>query len=318
MRWLKKKIILFFLIIGLIVFLATRQVTSMVNPPTPLLKNDNGRINILILGTGGENHDGPDLTDTMIVASLTPDIITTISIPRDIYSYSLESKINQAYSLGKAQETVTEITGLPIHYFVKIDFSVFEKIIDILEGIDINVPVSFDDYQYPITSKENDLCNGDWTFACRYEHLHFDAGWQHMNGKIALKYVRSRHAEGDEGTDFARAARQQLVINAVRNKILSTQNIFNISKGLGIYNQIKTNLVTDLDIRLLASGLNYKNATIKNVVLGETLFDNPPEDYRGWILLPKNGDWSQIHQFIQEQIKTTTPTPTPLRPLLQP
>ena len=66
------------------------------------------------------------------------------------------------------------------------------------------IPKAFTDSQYPIAGKENDACGGDATFACRYKTVQFQAGSQHMDGKTALMYVRSRHAEGDEGTDFAR------------------------------------------------------------------------------------------------------------------
>jgi len=228
------------------------------------LKNDNGRTNILLLGIGDQGHDGPNLTDTMILLSIQakfdkPDTlklppIVMISIPRDIYSQSLGEKINAAYATGGlvlAKGIISEITGLPIHYAVRGNFSVFEKAIDLLGGIDVNVEHAFDDYQYPIDGHENDNCGyseaevavrsasviaGDETtlltaFPCRYEHLHFDAGWQHMNGVTALKFVRSRHAAGDEGSDFARSKRQQLVLAAVKSKVFSAETLLNPTKG---------------------------------------------------------------------------------------
>jgi len=276
------------------------------------LKNDQGRTNILLLGIGDAGHDGPNLTDTMIIASIkpaSPSAVFLISIPRDLYLDSLNGKINSAYGQGldTAQTAVAEVTGLPIHYSVRVDFSAFEKIVDILGGIDITVPNSFDDYQYPLDGKEMDLCSGDPAFACRYEHLHFDAGPQHLDGATALKFVRSRHAEGEEGTDFARSKRQQLIIKAVQIKIFSNETLLNPGKILSIYNELKSHLDTNFDLshpnELLKLALKYKNTQIKNIFLDTNLLDNPPEDFRGWILLPKTGNWDEVHKFIKDQLQ---------------
>lgn len=290
------------------------------------LKNDNGRTNILILGIGPPEHDGPNLTDTIVILSAktrlddkTATVSSTvdlISIPRDIYLDSLQGKINSAYATGltkdstagliMAKAVASEVTGLPIHYAVRIDFAVFEHLVDRVGGVDINVERAFDDYQYPIDGKENDLCGGDPEFKCRYEHIHFDAGRKLMDGKTALKFVRSRHAPGDEGTDFARARRQQLVIAAVKDKVFSTGTLLDANKLLAIYNELKSHLDTDFDPKELARfiklALPFRQTNFKNIVLGLDLLDNPPIDERGWILLPKGGSWGEVHQYIQNQL----------------
>lgn len=306
----------------------------LVNKTPPFtLKNDNGRTNILLMGIGGAGHDGPNLSDTMIVVSATSSgQITMISIPRDIYMDSLQGKINSAYQAGLdqsvgmilAEQAAGEITGLPIQYGVVVDFSVFENVIDILGGIEVNVPALLDDYQYPVDGKETGTCGfspEDVTtksasivddqsaldaFPCRYEHLHFDVGLQHMDGKTALKYVRSRHAEGDEGSDFARSRRQQLVIKAVKDKVLAANNLLNPLKYIDVLNQFKSHVVTDFDLsrpdQLIKLGLNYRNSTIKNIFLDLALLYNPPIDQRGWILLPIGGNWDEVHKYIQSQL----------------
>ncbi len=86
--------------------------------------------------------------------------------------------------------------------------------IDALGGIDVQVGSSFRDEWYPITGKENDLCGGDPQYRCRYRTVTFTKGIVHMDGDMALTYVRSRHAQGESGTDFSRGARQQEVIEA--------------------------------------------------------------------------------------------------------
>src|SRR5258708_37496057 len=114
-----------------------------------------------------------------------------------------------------AEYVVSQVTGLPIDYFFGMDFSGFTHTIDTLGGVNITVEKTFDDYQYPIEGKETDSCGHSDTeiaslsaqlastsgtlteldaFPCRYEHLHFDTGEQHMNGITTLKYVRSRHS----------------------------------------------------------------------------------------------------------------------------
>ncbi len=323
--------ILPFLRLGKEVLFGPVNIFSVVFPRQQELKSDHGRTNILLLGIGDPGHDGPNLTDTMIVVSLkyppesdsqtatAAPTLDLISIPRDIYSDSLGQKINAAYAVGQekgsgvglvlAKATVSQITGLPIHYAVRVDFSVFENIIDLAGGIDINVEHSFEDKQYPVDGKENDLCDGDPEFKCRYQTVSFLAGPQHMDGKTALIFVRSRHAQGLEGTDFARSRRQQLVIEALKSKLFSTNLLLDPSKLLSIYNQFKSHIDTDFsqnDVNNLVNlALKFRLAKFKNIVLdlNSDLLVNPPPDERGWILLPKDSTWEKVHQYIQTQLE---------------
>src|SRR5690606_11303223 len=119
------------------------------------------------------------------------------------------------------------VTGEPVHYAMVMDFSGFKEVIDTLGGVEVDVEHSFTDTEYPIAGRENDLCDGDPEYRCRYETIEFKQGRQYMDGETALKFVRSRHAEGDEGNDFARSACQQRVISAIREKVLTTGILFN-------------------------------------------------------------------------------------------
>ena len=170
-----------------------------------------------------------------------------ISVPRDIWSDSLKDKVNSAYHYGEEKKKgggltlskaiVSDVVGLPIQYALVLDFSGFEKVINLVDGVEVNVPKSFTDPDYPIPGKENDECNNDPEYRCRYEALHFDAGVQVMDGARALKYVRSRHAEGDEGSDFARGKRQQEVILALKTKLMSKDIYLNQFAMLYGYHQ---------------------------------------------------------------------------------
>ncbi len=194
-----------------------------------LIGEDLGQINILLLGIGGENHDGPYLTDTMILAQIRPDIgaVSLTSIPRD-YLVNLpenagQEKINAAFALGLtknqgpnwdkggqwARATVEHISGLKVPYFAVVDFSGFEKAVNEVGGLDINVERAFTDSEYP------DSGTG------YLPPQSFSAGQQHMDGQRSLIFARSRHAPNLEGSDFARSLRQQKILEAFKQKMLN-------------------------------------------------------------------------------------------------
>src|SRR3989344_2137262 len=133
------------------------------------LKSDNNRINILLLGTGGGDHEGPNLSDTMILASIEKNgrDIALINIPRDLWAPDINSKINAAYAFGQerngrglevTKSTISHLFGLPIPYSLRLDFSGFTKAIDLVGGLDIEVENSFIDTRYPIAGSEDDTC----------------------------------------------------------------------------------------------------------------------------------------------------------------
>lgn len=322
-------------------------------------------INILILGIGGGSHDGPNLTDTIILANLNEEKnkVTLVSIPRDMWVPDLNGankKINEAYSQGEdkqkggglrlAEAVVGKVTGQQIDYGIRIDFAGFVKAVDTLGGLDIKVDNTLDDYEYPISGKEDDTCGftqediqqftathpaeleAQEKFTCRYKHLHFDKGLNHMNGEQALEYVRSRHAIGAEGSDFARSKRQQKVIQAFKDKTLSAETIINPGKILTLYNIISASIDTDIlsdefdDFIRLAQKM--KGAKITSTVLdtGDEqtnragLLQIAPlssdYDYLS-VIIPRvgNGDFTEIQKYINCEITKgnciVSPTPTP-------
>ena len=132
------------------------------------LSSDEGRVNVLLLGMAGGRHDGATLTDTILVASLhlKTKQLHLISIPRDLWLPALKAKSNASYQQGLkennglnfAKTVMGNIVGLPIHYGLRIDFYGFVEAVDALGGIEVDVERTFDDYNYPITGKETDLC----------------------------------------------------------------------------------------------------------------------------------------------------------------
>lgn len=292
---------------------------SLVFNENSLLKTEGGSTNLLILGMAGGNHQASDLTDTMIFLNLNHEKkkAILISLPRDIWSPTLKDKINSAYHYGGkkkedgglilAKLVVEEVLGQPVHYALLIDFSSFKEAIDVLGGIDVEIDRSFDDFQFPIEGKDNDLCAGDPEFKCRYEHIHFEKGWEHMNGERALKYVRSRNAEGDEGSDFARAVRQQKVILAFKNKVFSYKIFLEPIKIKRLFEILRGGVESDIKLAqscfLGRFALELKGENVKRLVLEEKLFTTPPLwEYGKWVLVPPEEDFTLVHQYIKAKL----------------
>jgi len=295
-------------------------ISSFIWAPDTQVAAAEGRTNILVMGKAGGTHEGPDLTDTMIVASIshTKPQITTISIPRDLWIPEIRAKINSAYYWGNqktpgggisfAKAIAGEVTGVPIHYGVVIDFSAFKDIVDALGGIQVNVENRFIDKLYPVEGRENDLCNGDQTFACRYETVTFNSGLQTMNGDTALVFVRSRHAQGSEGTDLAREARQQKVIDAIKSKIMNPKIFLSPKIDLTLLNVLKKYVQTDIDgptAAVLARNVLRDKADIKQYIIPDNLLFNPPvtKTYDNqYVFIPAtgNGHWTQINDWVKE------------------
>lgn len=281
------------------------------------LKSHGGRTNILLLGIGGGTHAGADLTDTILVVSLDAKEkkMAMISVPRDLWSDTLKDKVNSAYHYGEEKKSgggltlakviVEDMVGLPIHYVLLIDFSGFENIIDIVGGIEINVPRAFTDTEFPIAGRENDLCDGDTTFACRYESVSFASGSQHMNGETALTYIRSRHAEGNEGSDFARSRRQQEVLVALQEKLKNPPTWVPPSRAFILFEAFNRASQTDMRIGELATVgkviVKIGSAEERRISFVDFLTQPPLWMYGRYTLVPKE-NFQMIHEYIKTQL----------------
>ena len=331
-----------------------------------VLKQENNNINVLLLGIGGGSHDGPNLTDTIILATInqkTNKIVLT-SIPRDLWVPEIDSankKINEAYNIGEikrkgggglilAEAIVGKVTGQQIDYGIRVDFSGFVKAVDVIGGLDVNVDNAFDDYAYPISGKEDEACGNTeedikaYTesgtasaelelakFPCRYKHLRFDKGLTHMDGETALEFVRSRHASGAEGSDFARSKRQEKIIKAFKDKVLSAQTLINPAKVIELYNILSGSIDTDIkqnefdDFIRLANQMRRAEIVSSVVDTGDEatnrpgLLINPPissEYSYAWVLIPRvgNGNFTEIQNYISCEVnkETCLISPTPI------
>lgn len=293
----------------------SRTVLSFIQSPQQLLATTSNRTNLVLLGKGGAIHETPDLTDTIIFISYHHPSGETImlSLPRDIWVDSLRARLNTAYYYGSqkkqggglilAKASVEEIINQPVHYIAVIDFQGFIHVINILGGIDIDVKTEFDDYQYPVPGKENAL-----PIATRYEHLHFDQGLQTMDGGFALKYVRSRNAEGEQGTDYARAARQQQVIVALIKKALSSQILLNTNTLNQLFNTVSNSLETDIKNTALTGfiklALKFDSSKITSLSITDLLIKADPQDYDGqWVLTGQDNSWDKVQVYVKNLLE---------------
>lgn len=274
-------------------------------------KND--RIHILLLGMGGPGHDGPFLTDTMILASMQPSTkqVAMVSIPRDlgviIPGYGMQ-KINHANAYGEnekkqwggafATEVVEKAFDTDIEYYIRIDFAAFKEIIDEIGGITVAVERSFTDTEYPSANET-------------FQTISFAQGTQTMNGERALQYARSRHGNNGEGSDFARAKRQQTMLVALKEKILSFETLANPIRIHRIIQSLDTHITTNMEFADIIAFLKFAKTlhteSIKTVVL-----DSSPNGYLkngfsqdgAFILEPKDGNFKTIQYLIKHIFET--------------
>lgn len=306
------------------------RVKNFIFTKYPEVKGANrDRINILLLGMGGVGHDGPFLTDTIIIASIKPSTghIAMTSIPRDlevnIPGYG-KNKINNANSYGEekqagqggqfAKEVIEKNFDIDIDYYIRVDFKAFSEIIDEMGGVNVSVDRAFTDTEFPA---ENYL----------YQIVSFGEGPQIMDGEKALQYARSRHGNNGEGSDFARAKRQQKVILAAKEKLLSFSTLSNPVKINGILQSLEEHLTTDitfaeiLGLIQLGRGLNTNDITT-------FVIDNSPDGFLSqgfnsigaYVLRPKSGNFEEINKAIknifEELPKAKDDTPTQIQPEL--
>lgn len=188
----------------------------------------------LILGLDNVpgRSSGALLTDSIIVASLNYQTgkANLLSFPRDIYSDYYQSRINALYSYGLEQTPdqpdsliklwLSQTAGISIDYSLVISPQELETLIDTLGGVEIDVPESFVDDEFPV-----EVTNG--SSQPQYKTVEFSAGRQTMDAIRALEYIRSRHSQDETGTDQNRGLRQQLVMQAIFGKLQNRELLMN-------------------------------------------------------------------------------------------
>ncbi len=290
--------------------------------PIPSETLADGAVTFLLLGIGGGDHEGPDLTDSITLVRYTPQeaSVHTLGIPRDLWSPDVKDKVNAIYTYALQQKEkdpkqyvktkFSELLKTQIDYVMVINFADFEKLIDLIGGVTVHVEKGFIDNRYPKDGFADAECEPyDPDYGCRYETLVFRTGDQKLNGKIALKFVRSRHAEGEEGSDFSRNQRQQIVLTAIRTRIgelLSKRDFDTLMTVASFLNSHITRDVTNKESLAIARSLLMKIrvAKLKTQTLPEKIFEVPPPvEYDGrYVLVPKDGDYEQLQSVVNMKL----------------
>ncbi|MDP3975892.1 MAG: LCP family protein [bacterium] len=268
------------------------------------------RTNILILGVGGGIHDGADLTDTIMIGSLhkSSGHAGLLSLPRDIWldipGYKA-GRINRIYeglkpvygseqALSILKGGIENMSNLNIPYYIKVDFDAFKGLVDLLEGVEVEVLKNIYDTQYP---KED---------GSGYETFAIEAGLQTMDGTTALKFVRSRHST----SDFDRAQRQQLVISAMKRRAAELKLFRSPLKLKQIYEELAEHIETNLKVTEMISlarfARDFDTENISSAVLKDqdvidmgSFFYTPERQYYGgaFVLIPDGDSYRDVQKF---------------------
>jgi LCP family protein required for cell wall assembly len=293
--------------------------------PAKLNGEGDGRVNILMIGKGGDGHEAPDLTDTLLLASIDPvqNETALVSVPRDMYvenasGYSM--KINAIYSTAKQarlangndsdsdiqsaedaglkaiKDSVSEVLGVPVHYYIMVDFKAFEDAINTVGGITVDVKEPLYDETVAWLLGGNPLVA--------------DEGLQTMDGKRALLYARSR--KGSARGDFDRTGRQQEIIVALQNKVLSLGTFSNPFKVVDLLSTFGDRVRTDLNGLEEIKRLYEIMQQIPSDKIATVGLADPPNvlvatDNIGGqsVVVPTAGlyQYDEIHSFIRNNLK---------------
>ncbi len=334
-----------------------QQLQGLFGEHNPLQGETDDRVNVVLLGIGGDGHDGGQLTDTIMVASIKPSTkqVALLSLPRDLivkyynddnpkwYEYH---KINNAYAWGGMDlvtEKVSDVTGLTLHYYILLDFSGFNQLIDDVGGLDVTVDRAFTgvygtkDLSTPCPKAQlRQLSDGS------YCAIQFDQGDQHMDGEHALMFARIRKSDPQANNnpldeeDFGRSQRQQKILESFKAKVLSANTLLRPDRITTMLNDIGTHLQTNLQLSNMARVAELvldipRDQIISKVVdekttqLVESKYDTT---YHSWNVVPRAGttDYSEIQALaanifvlpkttaVADQITNAT-TPTSTEPI---
>lgn len=270
--------------------------------PTLFSLAGGSRTNVLLLGIDRQQGvEWASRTDTIMVFTLDPETGTAglLSIPRDLHleipSYGWD-RINTANVYGYLQDypgggpalleaTIVANFGIPIDGYLMVNFQAFERIVDTLGGVDLYVPESLHDTRYPNPRPEDPY---------GFKTVHFDPGWQHMDGQQALEYARSRMST----SDFDRARRQQQILLAIRKRALTLNGIL---RWPMLARVVMDGIKTDMDVgRLLGlavRAMRIDTSNLRQVVLEYPLVVGYRREDGAAVQLP---NWDLINPVIEE------------------
>lgn len=298
---------------------------------TKLKGEDKGRVNILLAGNSADDlgHDGAELTDSIMIASLDTKNNTAfmLSIPRDLYvnygvtncSVGYRGKINAAYvcgqqthfsqdgyaegGMGLLEKVVEQNFGIDINYYALVNYSAFKDAVDAVGGITINIKSSD---PRGIYDPSLDYTSRHCCALAKYPN-----GQVTLNGKQALNLARARgDSAGSYGFaqgDFTRTEHQRQMLLALKDKALSVGVLSNPAKISSLFDSLGKNVKTDFNTseirRLYDLGKKVQSKDIKSIGLtddGVSLVTTDMISGAGSVVIPAAGvnDFSQIKAYL--------------------
>lgn len=267
------------------------------------------KYNFLILGTdklSGRDGD-PELTDTMLFLQTDFDAgkIKTLAFPRDLYLEDYQTKINALYFYGQnrypenpeqfPKEIIEQLSKQVVDYTIVLGIEDLEKLIAIVGELEIEVPTAFTDPSFPVPGiKVSEVTDPK----ILYEEISFTSGLQKMDSVTALKYMRSRYSEGNEGTDEARAMRQQLVLEALSKQLLTIRDPKKLGELYRFYlDNFASHISLEEIVRIAAVFLNYmSNNNQTKIDFEKHQLSIYPNDQEGVIYNPPL--WQSNQQWV--------------------
>jgi polyisoprenyl-teichoic acid--peptidoglycan teichoic acid transferase len=265
--------------------------------PVLVLSPISNRVNVLIIGVDERpGETGASRTDTIILGAfaLYPSRAAFLTIPRDLWVAipgQSENRINTAFFFGEAKKrgtgqdlamsTIETNFGVPIHKYIRLNFEGFKKIIDAAGGIDVMVKRTIKDNEYP-------------TDDGRTQTLVIQSGLQHFDGEMALKYVRTRHAD----SDFGRGVRQEQVIVALVTRMLNPLQWYRWPLvAVAFLDSAETNLTPGDMFVILVTMARSQGEGLKLYQISQEMTSSYTTDGGANVLLP---DWEKIRPMISE------------------
>lgn len=263
----------------------------------PLKEDENGRSNILILGTSEDDpgHGGAYLTDSMMVMSIRQKnhTIDMFSIPRDLYvQYGMacnsgyQGKINEYFNcvnsdwkskeaeeqrLTETRKFVGEIFGMDIQYAVHVNNTVIKEAVDAVGGVDVDIQGS---------NGDPGILDRNFDWRCNYKCylVKYDNGVHHLDGKHALFLAMARGdiapTYGLGNSNFDREKNQQKIIIALKEKAVSTGTLTNIGKVTGLIDALGHNLRTNFETSEIRTLMDIASKTESKNIKSISLFDD--------------------------------------------
>lgn len=295
-------------------------INAVVADDLPVAPSPSGDLSFLLLGHGGAGHSGGELVDSIILFNINTKKKTAfmVSIPRDLWIEG--RKINEGYVAGGydlLKHEVQVVTGTIPENYISIDFDNYKKMIDTFGGLDVNVPKFYEDKFYPIKGKEIETCGKsaeefaelhkkysgyqlETQFECRYEDLKFEPGVVHMDGELALKYVRSRHGDGD----FGRSERQFVILNAVKDKLATIGSVSKVFSLVDtITDMVRTNLSKEQTKSFIGFLNEQKDYKMTSIHLTDANILQDAKSSTGQFILSPKGGFPAVVSYIKSQIK---------------